>query len=45
MADNITVDILVVAAHPDDIEITRGGTLLKLAAMGRKTGVLDLTRG
>ena len=45
MADNITVDILVVAAHPDDIEITSGGTLLKLAAMGHKTGVLDLTRG
>ncbi len=40
-----TLDVLAVAAHPDDIEITSGGTLLKLAAMGRKTGVLDLTRG
>jgi len=45
MADNQTLDVLTVAAHPDDIEITSGGTLLKLAAMGRKTGVLDLTRG
>ena len=45
MADNQTLDVLTVAAHPDDIEITSGGTLLKLAAMGHKTGVLDLTRG
>lgn len=45
MSNNITLDVLVIAAHPDDVEITNGGTLLKMASMGRKSGVLDLTRG
>ena len=45
MPDNTTLDVLAIAAHPDDVEITNGGTLLKMASMGRKTGVLDLTRG
>lgn len=39
------LDVLAIAAHPDDVELSVGGTLLKLAAMGYKTGVLDLTRG
>lgn len=39
------VDLLVIAAHPDDAELTSGGTLLKAAADGYKTGILDLTRG
>jgi bacillithiol biosynthesis deacetylase BshB1 len=39
------LDILAIAAHPDDVELSVGGTLLKLAARGYKTGVLDLTRG
>ena len=39
------LDVLVVAAHPDDAEISLGGTLLKLIAAGKKVGVLDLTRG
>ena len=39
------LDVLAIAAHPDDIELSIGGTLLKLAAMGYKTGALDLTRG
>jgi bacillithiol biosynthesis deacetylase BshB1 len=39
------VDALVIAAHPDDVEQTCGGTLIKLAEMGYRTGVLDLTAG
>jgi len=39
------VDILAVAAHPDDVEQTCGGTLIRMAEMGYRTGVLDLTAG
>lgn len=39
------LDILALAAHRDDIEQTCGGTLLKAAEMGQRTGILDLTRG
>ena len=39
------VDLLAIAAHPDDVELTCGGTLLKMAALGYRTGILDLTRG
>ena len=39
------VDILAVAAHRDDIELTCGGTLLKAAKQGRRTEILDLTQG
>lgn len=39
------LDVLVVAAHPDDAEICVGGTLLKLKAAGRRIGIVDLTRG
>jgi bacillithiol biosynthesis deacetylase BshB1 len=39
------LDVLAVAAHPDDVELTCGGTLIKMAARGYKTGILDLTRG
>jgi bacillithiol biosynthesis deacetylase BshB1 len=40
-----TVDILAIAAHRDDIEQTCGGTLLKMAQRGYRTGILDLTQG
>jgi bacillithiol biosynthesis deacetylase BshB1 len=40
-----TVDILAIAAHRDDVEQTCGGTLLKMAQRGHRTGILDLTRG
>lgn len=39
------VDALAIAAHPDDVEQTCGGTLIRLMEMGYKTGVLDLTAG
>jgi len=39
------VDILAIAAHPDDVEQTCGGTLLRMAEMGYRTGILDLTAG
>ncbi|MGD0267984.1 MAG: bacillithiol biosynthesis deacetylase BshB1 [Candidatus Sulfotelmatobacter sp.] len=39
------LDILAIAAHRDDVEQTCGGTLLKAAQRGRRTGILDLTQG
>lgn len=45
MADPIQLDVLSIAAHPDDTEITCGGLLIKMGKMGRKTGALDLTTG
>ncbi len=39
------VDILAIFAHPDDVELTVGGTLLKMKQMGYRTGALDVTRG
>jgi bacillithiol biosynthesis deacetylase BshB1 len=40
-----TIDILAIFAHPDDVELTVGGTLLKMKHLGYRTGALDLTRG
>jgi N-acetylglucosamine malate deacetylase 1 len=37
--------ILALAAHRDDVEQTCGGTLLKMAELGHRTGILDLTQG
>jgi len=39
------LDLLAIAAHPDDVELTCGGTLLKMAQRGYTTGILDLTIG
>ena len=39
------LDILAIAAHRDDVEQTCGGTMLKMASLGRRTGILDLTQG
>src|SRR6202167_773281 len=39
------LDILAIAAHRDDVEQTSGGTLLKMAQRGQRTGILDLTQG
>jgi bacillithiol biosynthesis deacetylase BshB1 len=39
------VDILAIGAHPDDIELSCAGTILKHIASGYSVGILDLTRG
>src|SRR6202789_2711364 len=39
------IDLLAIAAHPDDVELTCGGTVLKMAQEGYRTGILDLTKG
>lgn len=39
------VDVLAIAAHRDDIELTCGGTLIKTAAQGHATAIVDLTQG
>jgi bacillithiol biosynthesis deacetylase BshB1 len=38
-------DVLAIAAHRDDVEQTCGGTLLRMAARGLRTSILDLTQG
>jgi N-acetylglucosamine malate deacetylase 1 len=47
MADTAAfqADVLAIAAHRDDVEQTCGGTLLRMAARGLRTAILDLTRG
>lgn len=39
------LDILVIAVHPDDAELCCSGTILKHIALGKKVGIVDLTRG
>ena len=39
------LDVLAIGAHPDDIELTCGGTIIKLVKQGRSVGILDLTEG
>ncbi|HVZ77240.1 MAG TPA: bacillithiol biosynthesis deacetylase BshB1 [Gemmatimonadaceae bacterium] len=41
----MTVDLLAIAAHRDDVELTCGGTLLRARDQGYATGILDLTQG
>lgn len=41
----LKLDILVLPVHPDDAELNCSGTILKHLAMGKKIGVVDLTRG
>ena len=40
-----TLEVLAIAAHPDDIEQTCGGTLIRMAEKGHRAGALDLTAG
>ncbi|HMI49637.1 MAG TPA: bacillithiol biosynthesis deacetylase BshB1 [Gemmatimonadaceae bacterium] len=40
-----TVDVLAIAAHPDDVELICGGTLIRSSMLGRSTGILDLAAG
>jgi bacillithiol biosynthesis deacetylase BshB1 len=44
-AIDFQADILAIAAHRDDVEQTCGGTLLRMAARGLRTAILDLTKG
>ncbi len=39
------LDLLVFAAHPDDAELSCSGTIIKYVKMGKKVGIIDLTRG
>lgn len=41
----MNLDILVIAVHPDDAELCCSGTILKHIALGKKVGIVDLTRG
>src|SRR5262245_54799641 len=45
MSDETRIDVLAVGAHPDDVELACGGTLLKLVSLGYRVGVLDMARG
>jgi len=42
---NGTVELLAIAAHRDDVELTCGGTLAKAAQAGHRVGIIDLTQG
>ena len=44
-SEPLQADVLAIAAHRDDVEQTCGGTLLRMAARGLRTAILDLTRG
>ena len=39
------LDILAFGAHPDDVELSCGGTIAKEVSLGKKVGIVDLTRG
>jgi len=41
----MTLDLLVIAVHPDDAELGCGGTIAKHVAIGHRVGIVDLTRG
>ena len=45
MPNSPSLDVLAFGAHPDDVELSAGGTLIKAARQGQRTGIVDLTRG
>lgn len=45
MADENTLDVIAVGAHPDDVEIGCGGTVASLCQSGLRVGIIDLTDG
>jgi N-acetylglucosamine malate deacetylase 1 len=45
MSASEPIDLLAIAAHRDDVELTCGGTLAKAARSGQRTAILDLTQG
>lgn len=44
-SDNVPLDMLVIAPHPDDAELGMGGAIAKMIGLGWKVGILDLTNG
>lgn len=42
---DLKLDVLALAAHPDDVEISCSGTLISMVAQGKKVGIADFTRG
>ena len=42
---NMKLDILAIGAHPDDVELGCAATLAKEISLGKKVGIIDLTRG
>ncbi len=45
VSDRSPLDVLALAAHPDDVELCAGGTMCLLADQGYRTGIVDFTRG
>jgi len=45
MAPSATLDVLALAAHPDDVELCAGGTMCLLAQQGYDVGIIDFTKG
>ena len=45
MSEQIKLDALAIGAHPDDVELSCGGTLLKLGSLGHRVGIVDMARG
>lgn len=43
--DDLKLDLLVIAVHPDDAELCCSGTIIKHIAQGKKVGIVDLTQG
>ncbi len=41
----MNLDVLIFAAHPDDAELSMGGTIAKLTKAGMKVGIIDMTKG
>jgi bacillithiol biosynthesis deacetylase BshB1 len=39
------LDVLAIGSHPDDVDLSCGGTVAKLVKQGRRVGIVDLTRG
>ena len=39
------LDILAFGAHPDDVEISAGGSIIRSVEQGKQVGIVDLTRG
>ncbi|TRZ65022.1 bacillithiol biosynthesis deacetylase BshB1 [bacterium] len=45
MKENLKLDALFIGSHPDDVELICGGTFINIVKSGRKSGIVDLTRG